>query len=76
MPKKATRGDQYIAWIESSLSYARFLAGQHEIQRTQRVRDYACGKICHKLVLHNILTWHDILTFSDDTVNKIGGRCS
>jgi hypothetical protein len=55
-----------------NLSYVRFLAGQHEIQRTQRVRDYACGKICHKLVLHNILTWHDILTFSDDTVNKMG----
>jgi hypothetical protein len=29
-------------------------------------------KICHKLVLHNILNWHDILTFSDDTVNKMG----
>jgi hypothetical protein len=24
------------------------------------------------LTLYNILTWHDILTFPDDTVNKMG----
>jgi hypothetical protein len=25
-----------------------------------------------RLTLYNILTWHDILTFPDDTVNKMG----